>query len=322
MQGGNGIQKSRKVKAFAPATVANVACGFDVLGFAIHHLGDVVTASKSEEPGVRILSINGDDGRLPLDASKNTAGLSVISLLDELGRSENTGMDLEIEKKMPLGSGLGSSAASSVAAVVAANHLLGEPFQKRDLLPFAVQGEMAASGSPHADNAAASLMGGFVLVKEHHPPDIISIHTPEELYCTIIHPDIEIQTRNSRKLLKKQIQLEKAVTQWGNLGSLIAGLYSENYELISRSLHDVIIEPMRSILIPGFDEMKKAALRSGALGCSISGSGPSLFALSASEEIATTAADKMGKVLEEIGLSNNRYISKINTAGATILDKS
>ncbi|NBB76965.1 MAG: homoserine kinase [Bacteroidetes bacterium] len=322
MQAGKGTQKSGKVKAFAPATVANVACGFDVLGFAIHHLGDVLTASKSDKPGVRVLSIDGDDGRLPMEASKNTAGLSVISLLEELGQSGEVGVDLEIEKKMPLGSGLGSSAASSVAAVVAVNHLLGKPFQKSDLLPFAVKGEMAASGSPHADNAAASLMGGFVLVKEHHPPDIISLHNPEDLYCTIIHPDIEIQTRNSRKLLKKQIQLEQAVTQWGNLGSLIAGLYSEDYELISRSLHDVIIEPMRSILIPGFDDMKAAALENGALGCSISGSGPSLFALSASEKIAAITAEKMGEVLKRIGLSYQSYISKINRVGATIMDES
>lgn len=322
MQAGNQNPQKRTAKAFAPATVANVACGFDVLGFAIHHLGDVVRAIKSDEPGVRILSVEGDGGRLPLDATKNTAGLSVISLLKELGWSENIGIELEISKQMPLGSGLGSSAASSVAAVFAANHLLGEPFGKAELLPFAVQGEMAASGSPHADNAAASLIGGFVLVKEHHPPDIISLHTPEELYCSIIHPDIEIQTRNSRKLLKKQIQLEKAVTQWGNLGALVAGLYSEDYDLISRSLHDVIIEPMRSLLIPGFDEMKKAALESGALGCSISGSGPSLFALSATEEIATTAAGQMGEKLEEIGLSYDSYISKINRVGATIIDES
>lgn len=309
----------KKIKAFAPATVANVACGFDVLGFAIHGLGDYVTASLTEEPGLKIISISGDDGKLPKEIEKNTAGLAVLSLLKKAGRENEIGIELEIEKKMPLGSGLGSSAASSAAAVFAVNELLGNPFSRNDLLPFAVEGELAASGTAHADNVAAALIGGFILVKTHQPPDVISLNTPDKLHCTIIHPEIEIQTKNSRKILKKQVSLEKAVTQWGNLGSLIAGLYTNDYDLIGRSLHDEIIEPVRSVLIPGFSEMQKAALDHGALGCSISGSGPSLFALSTSQDQAEEIGKAMGTVLKNIGLEYNLHISKINTEGASVV---
>ncbi len=309
---------TKEVKAFAPATVANVGCGFDVLGFAIHGLGDTVTAVLSDKPGVRITRITGDGGRLPVETEKNTAGLAVQALLNKTGKMDETGIELSIEKKMPLGSGLGSSAASSVAAVVAVNALLGEPFSKNELLPFAVEGELAASGTAHADNVAAALFGGFILVKNHQPPDVISLHTPDKLHCTLIHPGIEIQTKNSRMILKKQVSLEKAVTQWGNVGALIAGLYTEDYDLIGRSLHDEIIEPVRSLLIPGFDRMKAAAMDAGALGCSISGSGPSVFALSTSKSEAETIGRKMGDVLDEIGLEFDIHISKINTQGAAV----
>lgn len=308
-----------KIKAFAPATVANVACGFDVLGFAIHGFGDYVTVSYSEKPGLRITSISGEGGKLPKEVEKNTAGLAVLSMLKELDEEREYGIDLKIEKKMPLGSGLGSSAASSAAAVFAVNELLGKPFSRNDLLPFAVEGELAASGTAHADNVAAALIGGFILVKTHQPPDVISLNTPDKLHCTIIHPEIEIQTKNSRKILRKEVALQKAVTQWANLGSLIAGLYTNDYDLIGRSLHDEIIEPVRSVLIPGFSEMQKAALDHGALGCSISGSGPSLFALSKSGDEAEEIGKAMGTVLKSIGLDYNLHISKINTEGASVV---
>ncbi|MEX0646759.1 MAG: homoserine kinase [Balneolaceae bacterium] len=312
----------KKCTAFAPATVANVACGFDVLGFAIHGLGDHVSATLSPQKGVKIKSISGDDGRLPLEAGKNTAGLSVLSFLKALGKENETGVELKIKKNMPLGSGLGSSAASSVASVVAVNHLFGNPFSTKELLPFTAQGEMAASGSAHADNVAASLFGGFVLVKTHQPPDVIALPTPEKLHCTIIHPKIEIETKNSRLILRKNVTLEKAVTQWGNLGALVAGLFTSDYDLIGRSLHDEIIEPVRSVLIPGYDEMKAAALEAGALGCSISGSGPSLFALSTSKTLAENIGKKMGAVLQSIELDYNLHISKINTEGAFVTGNS
>ncbi|MDZ7756559.1 MAG: homoserine kinase [Rhodohalobacter sp.] len=231
-----GESKRKSVTVFAPATVANVACGFDVLGFAIHGLGDEVTATESDQPGITIAAIEGDGGKLPLETEKNTAGLSATSLLKELGNGDTPGIELRIKKNMPLGSGLGSSAASSAAAVVAVNELLGKPFTTSELLPFAVDGEMAASGTAHADNVAASLFGGFILVKTHQPPDVITLPTPKNLHCTIVHPHIEIKTKNSRKILKKEILLEKAVTQWANLGALIAGLYTNDYSLIARSL--------------------------------------------------------------------------------------
>ncbi|TVP99697.1 MAG: homoserine kinase [Balneolaceae bacterium] len=314
-------QKKSPVTAFAPATVANVGCGFDVLGFAIHGPGDLVTASFSDKPGLRIASISGDGGRLPLEVENNTAGLAAKALIKAAGYDIHAdGIELSIVKKMPLGSGLGSSAASSVAAVVAVNELLGTPFSKENLLPFAVEGEIAASGTPHADNVAAALIGGFILVKNHLPPDVISLYTPEDLHCTIIHPAIEIQTKNSRKILKKQVSLEKAVKQWGNVGGLIAGLYTSDYNLIGRSLHDEIIEPVRSLLIPGFNEMKKAALETGALGCSISGSGPSLFALSTSEQLANDIGKQMGAVLDEIGLDYDLFVSKVNVEGACVVN--
>lgn len=309
-----------QITAFAPATVANVGPGFDVLGFAIHGPGDLVTARFSGKPGVAIDSISGDDGRLPLDASKNTAGLAVLSLLEKHGRKE-IGIELTIEKQMPLGSGLGSSAASSAAAVVAVNELLNCPFTISELLPFAVEGEKAASGTPHADNVAASLLGGFVLVRNHQPPDVILLPTPEKLFCTIIHPEIEIQTKNSRLILKKDVPLSKAVTQWANVGGLIAGLFTSDYELIGRSMHDELIEPVRSVLIPGFDKIKQAALDAGALGCSISGSGPSMFALSTSPDTGKRIGEKMGRVLEELGLTYQIHLSKINTQGAAVINQ-
>ena len=308
-----------KVRAFAPATVANVACGFDVLGFAIHGPGDLVTAVRTAEPGIRIASISGDGGQLPLEVSRNTAGLAASALIRALKEPPGFGIALDIEKKMPLGSGLGSSAASSVAAVVAVNELLGKPFEKSELLPFAVEGEMATSGEPHADNAAASLLGGFILVRHHATTDVISLPVPEKLQVTIVHPHIEIQTKNSRMILKKEVPLAEAVQQWANLGSMVGGLYTRDYGLISRSLKDEIIEPVRSLLIPGFDEMKKAAEDAGVLGCSISGSGPSLFALSDSAAVAAEAGKKMSEILDNMGLESDVHQSGINTLGAHIL---
>ena len=313
--------KYQKIKAFAPATVANVGCGFDVLGFAIHGLGDFVTASFCDQAGLRISSITGDDGRLPVQVEKNTAGLAALSLLEKANLPDDVGIELHIEKKMPLGSGLGSSAASSVAAVIAVNELIGGLFNREELLPFSVEGEMAASGTAHADNVAAALFGGFILVKEHLPPDVISLRTPKELYCTIIHPHIEIETKSSRKILKKQVLLEKAVKQWGNVGSLIVGLYTDDYDLIGKSIHDEIVEPVRSVLIPGFQEMKRAALDAGALGCSISGSGPSLFALSRSRDHASDIGIKMGEVLTKIDLDYDMHLSEINRDGAEVVER-
>jgi len=308
------------VKIFAPASVANVGCGFDIFGFAIHGPGDIIEASLSDNPGVTILSIEGDQGKLPLIAEENTAGLAVLSMLETLGLSMKTGIDLKITKKMPMGSGLGSSAASSAGAVVAVNKLLGEPFDRMGLLPFAIRGETAASGSPHADNVAASLLGGFILVRRNDPPDVIPLKTPAKLFCTIIHPHIEIKTKDTRMILRKDVTLAKAVRQWGNVGAMVAGLMSGDYNLIGRSMDDEIIEPIRSVLIPGYDEMKAAALEAGALGFSISGAGPSVFALSASENTAEKIGKKAQHILTEMHLESDVYLSGINANGCVEIE--
>ncbi|MEX0995398.1 MAG: homoserine kinase [Balneolaceae bacterium] len=311
----------KSVKAFAPATVANVGCGFDVLGFAIDGPGDEVIAERRDEPGVEIGSIEGDEHKLPFEPMENTAGRGVLSLLEAVEDGDSIGVRLHITKKMPLGSGLGSSAASAVAAVVAVNRLLGSPFTKEELLAFAVEGELAASGSPHADNVSASLLGGFILVRSNDPLDVISLETPEGLFCTIIHPKIEIPTKNTRLILRKEVPLSKAVSQWGNVGALVAGLYRKDFDLIGRSLSDAIIEPTRSFLIPGFEEMKQASLQAGALGFSISGAGPSVFALSTSGETARRIGEETGKVLDHLELEYDVYISEVNRMGSKIMEE-
>lgn len=313
------MPQQKNVRAFAPASVANVSCGFDVLGFAVGRPGDVVTASFDEKPGVHIRGIEGDEGKLPLKAERNTAGVAVLEMLKKMDKKLSDGICLHIRKQMPMGSGMGSSAASSVAAVIAVNKLLDSPFSRKELLPFTVQAEGIASGVPHADNVAASLLGGFILVRSNNPLDVIPLETPSALHCTVIHPNIEIRTEDTRRILQKQVSLNKAVNQWGNLGALVAGLLKKDYDLIGRSMHDEIIEPIRSVLIPGYDEIKKAAMEAGALGCCISGSGPSIFALSTSQKQASTIGQAMEQTVQSIGLESDLYTSKINSQGAYLL---
>ncbi|MEX0779502.1 MAG: homoserine kinase [Balneolales bacterium] len=308
-----------KTTVFAPATVANVACGFDSLGFALHEPGDEVIVSLNDSPGINITKITGDDGRLPLDVASNTAGVSVTAMLDTLKIDQ--GINIEIHKQMPLGSGLGSSAASSVAAVVGANELLGKPLSLKELLPFAILGEEKACGSAHADNVAPALLGGFILIRSYSPLDVVPIPFPDQLYATVLHPHIELRTEDVRKIMRREIKLQSAIVQWSNLAGLIAGLMKSDYELISRSLNDIIFEPVRSLLIPGFDEVKKAAMSAGALGCSISGSGPSVFALCTSRETATQVGGAMQDALNKVKLQSDLYISAINGQGAVVKDE-
>lgn len=315
------IKVNGAVRVFAPASVANVGCGFDVFGFAINGPGDIIEAAVSDKPGVRILSIQGDDGKLPLEPKENTAGRAVLSMLKALNTGKRLGVDLKIIKKMPLGSGLGSSAASSAGAAFALNGLLGEPFDRRGLLPFAISGELAASGTPHADNVAASLLGGFILARRHDPPDVISLKTPPGLYTVVIHPHIQVKTKDTRKILRKDVTLAKAVKQWGNVGAMVAGLQNGDFELIARAMEDEIIEPIRSVLIPGYDRMKEAALKEGALGFSISGAGPSVFALCVNEKIAKNTGDAAQAVLSDYDLSSSVYISSINKKGCEFIDE-
>ncbi|MBX9850925.1 MAG: homoserine kinase [Cytophagaceae bacterium] len=306
------------IKVFAPATVANVACGFDILGFAVENPGDEVILKLKPGSGIKITKITGDEGRLSRDAEKNTVGVSISNFLKHIDSKQ--GIEISLNKKMPLGSGLGSSAASAVAGVFAVNQLLGMPMSQEDLLPFAMEGERIACGSAHADNVAPSLLGGFVLIRSYDPLDIIRIPTPKNLYCTIIHPQIEVQTRDAREILKKQILLKDAVIQWGNVAGLIAGLMKSDYELIGRSMHDVIVEPIRAILIPGFEDVKRNAKEAGALGCGISGSGPSIFALSKDEKTAKKAGEKMKEIFADLKIGSDLYVSKINNSGPQILD--
>lgn len=316
------INKTNSVKAFAPASVANVSCGFDVLAFAIENPGDIVEVARSTGQGVSIDKIEGDDGLLPTEPFKNTAGRAVLAMLDDpkAGVSSDDGFSIRIKKMMPLGSGMGSSAASSVAAVVALNELLGGPFTKNELLPFALEGELAASGSPHADNVSASLLGGFTLVRSQNPLDVVKLHVPKGLITAVFHPHLSISTKNTRLILRKSVQMAQAVKQWGNVGGLIAGLYTEDFDLISRSMEDYIVEPARSILIPGFDEMKELALAAGALGFSISGAGPSVFALCRSEDVAKKIQKDIDKVMDTYNLKVDTYISPINSRGSYLID--
>lgn len=306
-----------EIKVFCPATIANVSCGFDVLGLALESVGDEMIVRKSDVSGIQITKITGQ--KLPLETKNNVAGVAGLAFLKK--SDYQGGFEIEIHKKIKPGSGIGSSAASSTGAVWAMNQLLGSPFSKLELVQFAMQGEKLASNVAHADNVAPAIYGGFTLVRSYDPLDIVPIHTPNELFATVIHPQIEIKTSESRKILKTNISLEKGIRQWGNLGGLIAGLFTEDYNLIGRSLEDHIVEPIRSILIPGFDQVKTAAMTSGALGCGISGSGPSIFALSKGEATARLVAKNLSKVYESIELDFDTHVSRICSKGVKRLKK-
>ncbi|SIS97974.1 homoserine kinase [Zobellia uliginosa] len=304
-----------EIKIFCPATIANVSCGFDVLGVALDNVGDIMVVRKTPEKGIRITKLEGQD--LPMETERNVAGVAGLALLEK-GDYEG-GFEIEIYKKIKAGSGIGSSAASSTGAVWAMNELLGRPFSTLELVQFSMEGERLASGVAHADNVAPALFGGFTLVRSYDPLDIIPIHTPPELYATVIHPQIEVKTSDSRKILKTNITLADGIKQWGNVGGLIAGLFTEDYDLIGRSLVDHIVEPIRSILIPGFDQVKSEAINAGALGCGISGSGPSIFAFSKGEAIANEVAAAMKNVYKNIGIDYDVHVSKINREGIKTL---
>jgi len=301
----------KSIRVFCPGTIANVSCGFDVLGLSLAGVGEYMTVTQTPTKGITISEITGQD--LPLETAKNVAGVAGLALLEALG--SEAGFDIKIEKKIKAGSGIGSSAASSAGAVWAINHLLGNPYTTIELIPFAMEGERLASGVAHADNVAPALLGGFTLVRSTDPLDVVSLPSPRELYATVIHPQIEIKTADSRRILKSSLSLKDAITQWGNVGGLVAGLYREDYELIGRSLQDVVIEPVRSILIPGFDEIKAAALNAGALGCGISGSGPSVFALSKGADKAHEVAQQLKEVYTPMGIPFDMHISNINEKG-------
>ena len=303
------------VKVFAPATVANVSCGFDVLGFCLDHVGDEIIVHKSPQPGVRITKIEGQ--KLPLATKENVAGVAAEALLEKY--RTDLGFEIEIYKGIKAGSGIGSSAASAAGAVFGINALLGEPFSRDQLIEFAMKGEELASGAAHADNVSPALLGGFTLVRCGKTPDVISLPSPEDLYATIIHPKIELRTADARSVLKKTILLEKGIQQWGNLAALVSALYTNDYDLISRSLVDVVIEPERSVLIPYFNEMKKAALSAGALGSGISGSGPSIFTFPKGHATAEQVQQALIETFSPLGIEFDTFVSKINPKGVQII---
>ena len=300
----------KKIKVLSPATVANVVCGFDILGFAMNEPTDEFSISFSDNKGVTI--INEDDYNLPLQAEQNVSGAALLALLEEC--PDIKGFELISKKNIKPGSGIGSSAASAAGAVVAANYLLEERFGKEDLVRFAMFGEKVASGVKHADNIAPAIYGGVTLIRSIFPLDIIRLEAPE-LHVTIVHPQIEVRTSDARQILKQRVLLKDAIKQWGNIAGLVAGLIQKDYDLIGRSLEDVIIEPVRSILIPGFDDVKKKCKSAGALGGGISGSGPSIFMLSRDHQTALAVEKVMKEIYDSIGLAYHTYVTTINQEG-------
>jgi homoserine kinase len=309
-----------QITVFCPATIANLNCGFDVMGLCLDGIGDEMIIRKVPGKGIKITKITGAD--LPLETEKNVAGVATLALLNSpalQGMELNFGFEIEIHKKIKAGSGIGSSSASAAGAVFGINELLGKPFTKHELVYFAMKGEVVASGSEHADNVAPCLLGGFTLVRGYNPLDVIKIESPGEIYAVVLHPHIEVKTSDSRAVLKPEVSLKNAITQWGNLGGLIAGLYTNDYGLIGRSLNDVIVEPARKHLIPNFDAVKNAALGNGALGAGISGAGPSIFALCKGETIANTVAKSMEDAYADTGIAFDIHISKVNDEGTKII---
>lgn len=311
------VRMKKTVKAYAPASIGNVSCGFDVMGMAVDAPGDEVIVSLNDSGNVTIKKIEGDGGKLPRNAEENTAGVAVIEYLKAI--RSNQGAEITLIKNLPLGSGMGSSAASAVAAVVAINHLMGDPLKKSELLPFVMQAEFVACGSAHADNAAPSLLGGLILIRNNHPLDIIEIPTPDELVSVLVHPHVEIKTRDARQVLPRSVPLNDAITQWGNTAALVAGMMKPDYDLIGRALQDVVAEPYRSALIPGFHEVKASAIAAGALGCGISGSGPTMFAFCKGKTIAQHVGKAMQQEFLKVGLQSEVYVSGVNKEGARIV---
>jgi homoserine kinase len=304
-----------EIKIFAPASVANVSCGFDVLGFCLDPVGDEMIIRKTKTPGVKISKILGQN--LPLEVKKNVAGVAAEAMLYE--NPSTFGFEIEIHKKIKPGSGIGSSAASAAGAVYGINELMGKPLSAHDLIQYAMEGECLASGSPHADNVAPVLLGGFTLVRSTKPLDVIKLPCPSELKAIVLHPKIELKTMHAREILKNNVPLKKAINQWGNLAAFISSLYTEDYDLMSRSLVDEIVEPMRSLLIPEFEEVKKAVMDAGALGFGISGSGPSVYALAKGIKDANSIADAMICNIKKVGIDFEVHKSSINNQGIKII---
>ena len=308
----------RDIAVFAPATVANVVCGFDVLGFAVNEPGDEIVMRVLDKPGIIISKITGDNGRLPLDPAKNTVSVSVQHYLNSIGRND-IGLDIELHKKMPIGSGLGSSSASTVAGLFAIKTLLSDESDPATLLPFAMKGEEMACGHGHADNVAPALLGGFVLIRSYEPLDVVRLPHPPNLYCAIVFPDVDVPTREARQIIRNKINMKDAVIQWGNIAGLVSGLFLQDIDLMGRSMKDILVEPVRSMLIPDFYKMRELAMALGAVSFGISGSGPSVFAFTKDEETARKITQRLQKHLTGINIGSNIYVSTINDKGPKVI---
>ena len=310
------MSNDKKIIIHSPATVANLVCGFDVLGMALEAPGDRMEMRLLDEPRVVVTSRDGFP--LPTDPAQNTAGAPLLAMIEEMGQP--LGFEVIIDKRIKPGSGIGSSAASAAGAVVGANHLLGNIFSKEDLVRFAMFGEKVASGVKHADNIAPCIYGGVTLIRSIFPLDIVPLDSPP-LYVTVVHPQIEVKTADARQILKKQVLLKDAIRQWGNIAGLVAGFLQHDYDLIGRSLEDVIIEPVRSILIPGFHEVKKVCREAGALGGGISGSGPSIFMLSRDSKTSADVETAMAAIYTRIGIEFHTYATTINKQGVKLVSE-
>ena len=311
--------RSQRLRVFAPATIANIGPGFDVLGLALSSPGDVLEVELVDTTGVEIVEITGDGGRLTRDPLKNVASRAAIDLLRRAGSAH--GLRLWLHKQMPLASGLGSSGASSAAGAFAANEILGRPFSTRDVVLSAIEGECAASGTPHADNVAPSVMGGFVLVRNGEPFDIVQLPVPDELRVIVVHPHCQVSTAAARRLVKERTYgLDVIVSNIGNVAALVAALYVGDLQLLGRSIDDRIIEPLRATLIPGFHDVKNAALDAGALGCSIAGSGPSVFAFADDDADAQRIGAAMQAAFRSAArLDSDLFWGKVSTEGARVI---
>jgi homoserine kinase len=303
-----------KIIVKSPGTVANLVCGFDILGLALNDPGDIMEVSLLDVP--KVIIHNADAYNLPTDPEKNVAGVVLLSIMEKM--NNEVGFEVTIEKRIKPGSGIGSSAASAAGAAVAANHLLENIFTNDELVQFAMNGEKLASGVKHADNIAPCVFGGVTLIRSIYPLDIISIPAPD-LYVTVVHPQIEVRTSDARQILKQQVLLKDAIKQWGNIAGLVAGFMKSDYDLIGRSLEDVIIEPIRSILIPGFDEIKTKCKEAGALGGGISGSGPSVFMLSKDNRTAKAIEKVMQEIYNQIGIEYHTYVTTVNNKGVEVV---
>ena len=301
-----------QIKIFAPATVANVSCGYDAMGFALSELGDDMVFTKTTTKDVIISEIHGAD--LPFDADKNVVGVVAKLMLQD--SQAHFGLDIKIHKNFKPGSGLGSSAASAAGTAYAVNQLLDSKYNNLQLTKFAMKGEVTACGTAIADNVAACIYGGFILVRSYEPLDIVSIPTPSELVATVIHPQIEVKTEDARKVVPKTIPIKTAVAQWANVGGLISGLHTNDFKLIGNALVDYVAEPQRKLLIPYFEEVKEAVINAGALGVGISGSGPSIFALSEGTSTAKKVAEAMDSVYKSSDIAYAIYVSNISKTGA------